>query len=280
MDSRLVILGIPVTTGPGADSQELAEATQRLRRELLNLDGGAAETPRLVMLHREPEGWARRMSAFCCAVAFPAADPVVAAARARLAPSRQPPSVAARSIRLASHTILDQTSERGGRAMGNYDREPLDEAEEVRGVFYGSYGQVGQQFVVTNRRLLLAPIKLIKGLSDKVALDVTAFIAGQLNVPGADLVKSILQDYAAFQPHTIWLRHIVNVYPGANGGWLSPPSLVLVTDTEDQETLHITSRGLFTLSGDPRNKKARDDMVAVLQAAALEAKSAPTPDAS
>jgi len=164
--------------------------------------------------------------------------------------------------------------------MGNYDREPLDEFEEVRGVFYGNYGQVGQQFVVTNRRLLLAPIKLIKGLSDKVALEVTAFIAGQSNVPGVDVVKSILQDYAPFQPHTIWLRHIVSVRPGTNGGWLSAPSLVLETDTEDLETLHVTHRGLFTLTGDPRNVKARDDMVAVLQAAVLDAKSASTPDPS
>lgn len=162
--------------------------------------------------------------------------------------------------------------------MGNFDREPLDEFEEVRGVFYGGYGQVGQQFVVTNRRLLLAPIKLIKGLSDKVALDVAAFVAGQMKVPGADLVKSILQDYGPFQPQTVWLRHISSVSAGPNGSWLSAPALVYVTDTEDEETLHVTRRGLFTLNGDPRNKQARDEMVAVLQAAVLDAKAAPAPE--
>ena len=161
--------------------------------------------------------------------------------------------------------------------MGNYDREPLDEFEAVRGVFYGGYGQVGQQYVITNRRLLLAPIKLIKGLSDKVALDIAAFVAGQLNVPGVDLVKEILQDYAPFQPHTMWLRHIVTVRAGSNGGWSSAPALELVTDTEDIETLHVTHKGLFTLNADPRNRGVRDEMVAVLQAAVADAKAAPAP---
>jgi hypothetical protein len=162
--------------------------------------------------------------------------------------------------------------------MGNYDREPLDEFEAVRGVFYGGYGQVGQQYVVTNRRLLLAPIKLIKNLSDKVAIEVGAFVAGQLNVPGADVVKSVLQDYAPFQPHTIWLRHIVSVRTGSDGGWLSAPALELETDTEDIEELHVTHKGLFTMNRDPRNKGERDEMVRVLQRAVAEAKLAPVPD--
>ena len=87
--------------------------------------------------------------------------------------------------------------------MGNYDREPLDEFKQVCGVYYGGYGQVGQQYVITNRRLLLAPIKLIKGLSDKVALDVAAFVAGQLKVPGVDLVKEILQDCPVSATHDV-----------------------------------------------------------------------------
>ena len=161
--------------------------------------------------------------------------------------------------------------------MGNYDREPLDEFEEVRGVFYGGYGQVGQQYVVTNRRLLLAPIKLIKGLSDKVALEVGAFVAGQMNVPGVEVVKQVLQDYAPFQPHTIWLRHLVEVRAGSDGNWRSAPVVELVTDTEDVEVLHVTHKGLFTLNGDPRNRAVRDEMMTVLRAAVQAAKAAPAP---
>lgn len=32
--------------------------------------------------------------------------------------------------------------------MGEHDQESLDEYTEVRGVSYGDYGQVGQQYVV------------------------------------------------------------------------------------------------------------------------------------
>ena len=45
-----------------------------------------------------------------------------------------------------------------GVANFEYQTEPLDEMEDVLGVFYGGRGQVGQQFVVTNRRLLMGPL--------------------------------------------------------------------------------------------------------------------------
>jgi hypothetical protein len=160
--------------------------------------------------------------------------------------------------------------------MKNYDREPLDEFEEVRGVFYGGYGQVGQQFVITNRRLLMAPIKLVKGISDKVALEAAGWIAGQLNVPGADIVKSILVDYGPFNPQTVWLRHIVSVESGSNGGLFQPPKLVFTTDTEDTETIGVVHKwNAPNISG--KNKPARDEMVAVLRQAVADAKKAPTP---
>jgi hypothetical protein len=84
--------------------------------------------------------------------------------------------------------------------MPNYEREPLDEFEEVRGVFYGGYGQVGQQFVITNRRLLMAPIKLIKNMANDTSIRASAYVAGQLGMPGADLVGEILQSYAPSTP--------------------------------------------------------------------------------
>lgn len=155
--------------------------------------------------------------------------------------------------------------------MGNYEREPLDELEEVRGVFYGAYGQVGQQFVVTNRRLLLAPIKLIKNIANDIAVEASAYIAGQLNVPGADLVGKILRSYAPFDPHTTWLRHIVSVRASDNGGIFKAPQLVYTTDTEDVESIGVV-RNMWSPNGAPGNRSARDKMVDVLTKAVADAK--------
>lgn len=160
--------------------------------------------------------------------------------------------------------------------MTNYEREPLDEFEEVRGVFYGGYGQVGQQFVITNRRLLMAPIKLIKNLANDVAIKGSAFVAGQLGMPGADLVGEILQSYAPFDPHTIWLRHIVNVRAGSNGSLLKQPQLVLTTDTEDVESIGVV-KGLWTPTVARGNRSLRDHMVQVLVQAVVDARQAPAP---
>lgn len=155
--------------------------------------------------------------------------------------------------------------------MPNYEREPLDEREEVRGVFYGGYGQVGQQFVVTNRRLLLAPIKLINRLANDTAIEASAFIAGQLSVPGADLVGKILQNYAPFDPATVWLTHIVSVRAGRGASVLRAPELIYTTDTEDVETLGVVhSRSSPNI--DPRNGPARDAFVVTLTKAAADAK--------
>ena len=160
--------------------------------------------------------------------------------------------------------------------MPNYEREPLDEFEEVRGVFYGGYGQVGQQFVVTNRRLLLAPIKLVKQLANDVSIEAAAFVAGALNVPGAELVGKILQGYGPFDTHTVWLRHIVDVHPGRDGALLRAPEIVYVTDTEDTETVGVV-HGMSSPNVDPRNRAARDRMVEVLRTAVNDAKAAPPP---
>lgn len=47
MEDRVPSLGIQVTGGPDADAEEVAEATLQLRRELLDLDVGAVEVPRV-----------------------------------------------------------------------------------------------------------------------------------------------------------------------------------------------------------------------------------------
>jgi hypothetical protein len=45
MEERPATLGIQVGAGPGADDEEIAEATLQLRRELLDLDVDAVELP-------------------------------------------------------------------------------------------------------------------------------------------------------------------------------------------------------------------------------------------
>jgi len=46
MEERPPTLGIQVAVGPGANAEEVAEATLQLRRELLDLDVEAVELPR------------------------------------------------------------------------------------------------------------------------------------------------------------------------------------------------------------------------------------------
>lgn len=160
--------------------------------------------------------------------------------------------------------------------MPNYEREPLDEFEEVRGVFHGGYGQVGQQFVITNRRLLLAPIKLVKNIANDTSLKASAYVAGQLGMPGADLVGEILQSYAPFDPQTIWLRHIVDVQAGGDGGWFKPPQLIFRTATDDVESIGVV-KDMRTRNGAPVNRIVRDQMVRILRQAVADAKHAPAP---
>jgi Effector Associated Constant Component 1 len=46
MEDQSTNVGISVSAGPGADAEEVAEATLQLRRELLDLDVAAVEVPR------------------------------------------------------------------------------------------------------------------------------------------------------------------------------------------------------------------------------------------
>jgi hypothetical protein len=96
MDARAATLGIQVAVGADADAEEVAEATLRLRRELLDLDVGSVEPARA----GEPPPGTRgvevaALGALVMTVAqSPLLTPVVAAVRSWLAGSRQ------RSIRL------------------------------------------------------------------------------------------------------------------------------------------------------------------------------------
>jgi hypothetical protein len=96
MQEQPAMLGIRVIVGPGADAEDVAEATLQLRRELLDLDVEAVELPRA----GEPPRGARavelaELGALVVTVAqSQLLASVVAAVRSWLAGSRR------RSIRL------------------------------------------------------------------------------------------------------------------------------------------------------------------------------------
>src|SRR5882672_11182681 len=101
--------------------------------------------------------------------------------------------------------MVNLTSSWGGEIrMPNfeYTSEPVDEMEDVLGVFYGGWDKFGQQFIVTNRRLLMGPI------DTGIALDIETYIVNKAGGPG-DLIKSVLGRYSPMNPQTIWLRHVV-----------------------------------------------------------------------
>lgn len=149
-----------------------------------------------------------------------------------------------------------------------YETEPLDEMEDVLGVFYGGRGQVGQQYVVTNRRLLMGPI------DTGIALEIDSYVLNQAVPGGGDLVKNLLSHYAPMNPTTLWLRHVVDVQPTNNARLFKAPGLRITTDTEQEFNLSIVANAK-TMSVNPKNNGVRDRAVQVIRAAVEAAKAAP-----
>src|SRR6476660_330942 len=149
-----------------------------------------------------------------------------------------------------------------------YETEPLDQMEDVLGVFYGGRGGVGQQYVVTNRRLLMGP------LDTGMALDIDASVLNQATAGGGDLLKSVLSQYAPMNPKTLWLRHVVNVEPTNNARWLKAPGLQITTDTQQSFKLSIVATPT-TMNRDPKNNNIRDQAVQVIRTAVQAARAAP-----
>ena len=149
----------------------------------------------------------------------------------------------------------------------DFHTEPLDEMEDVLGVFYGGRGQVGQQYVVTNRRLLMGPI------DTGIALDIDAYVLNA--VPsGGDLLKNVLGHYAPMNATTLWLRHVVDVQPTNNASLFKAPGLQIRTDTEQVFDLRIVATPT-TMNLSPKNTVARDRAVEVIRAAIDAAKAVP-----
>lgn len=151
-----------------------------------------------------------------------------------------------------------------------YDTEPLDENEDVLGVFYGGRGSVGQQFVVTNRRLLLGPI------DTGIALQIDAYLLDKTTGGGGGLLKSLLSEYAPMNPKTIWLRHVSNVEATNNASLFKAPGVRVATATGEVLDLQIVET-TTTMSIKKVNNGVRDRFVRVLQEAVASAKQAPAP---
>ena len=149
-----------------------------------------------------------------------------------------------------------------------FQTEPLDEMEDVLGVFYGGRGQVGQQFVVTNRRLLMGPLDV------GMALEIDAYIMNKSAAGTGDFLKNVLSRYAPMSPKTLWLRHIGDVHSTNNASLFKAPGLEIRTDTEQILKLGIVASPT-TMNRDPKNNVVRDRAVEVIASAVQAAKAAP-----
>ena len=147
----------------------------------------------------------------------------------------------------------------------SYTTEPVDESEDVVGVFYGNRGQVGSQFVVTNRRLLIGP------LDTSIEREILEWLGGKTGVPGIDVVKSVLSKYGPMSPKVIWLRHVTSVTPEGNGGWLKAPIVRVTTDDMQSIELRVVWKPT-AMNKDAKNKPARDAFLAILRSAVEAAK--------
>jgi hypothetical protein len=150
-----------------------------------------------------------------------------------------------------------------------FNVDPLDEMEDVLGVFYGGRGQWGQQFVVTNRRLLLGPLDV------GIALEIDAYVLDQA-LPGTGaggLLKSVLNQYAPKKPKTLWLRHVLDVQPTNDASVFRAPGVRITTDTEQLIDIRIV-KTTKTPNGRSENNVVRDRAVLMLRRAVADAKAA------
>lgn len=154
--------------------------------------------------------------------------------------------------------------------------EPLDQFEDVMGVFYGGRGQVAQQIVVTNRRLLIGPV------NEKVAQEIDAYIVDQGLQGAGSVLRFVLTTYAPMNPETHWLRHVSSVEPTRGADIFHLPGLRIVTATDEVIDLGIvgtikTPNFVGTIKTPNSSVEARDRSVAVIRDAVAAAKAASPP---
>jgi hypothetical protein len=141
-----------------------------------------------------------------------------------------------------------------------FNTEPIDDDERVLGFFYGGRGQVGQKFVVTNRRLLMGP------LDTKTVLEIQTYILGKAGVGGMDLLKNVLSSYAPMNPKSVALSHIAGVEATNNASLFKAPGLRITTDSGDVFDLGVVATPT-TWNPSPKNNASRDQAVALIKEA-------------
>jgi hypothetical protein len=144
----------------------------------------------------------------------------------------------------------------------------LDQAEQVRGVFYGGHNQWGGKLIISNQRLLFAELDL------GAIPEILEYVGGQAGVPGIDLGMRILERVRTSVKKDIWLKHIVSVDPEGMAGWFSPPKIHVVTATGDVISVGIV-KTTTTASKNPENNLVRDRAVTILRDAVRAATTAP-----
>lgn len=143
-------------------------------------------------------------------------------------------------------------------AQFTFNTEPIDDDEQVLGFFYGGRGQVGQKFVVTNRRLLMGP------LDTKIALEIETYVLGKAGVSGMDLLKNVLSSYAPMNPKSVALSHIADIQATNDASLFKAPGLRITTDSGDVFDLGVVATPT-TWNPSPKNNVARDKAIALVK---------------
>jgi hypothetical protein len=149
-----------------------------------------------------------------------------------------------------------------------FSEPALIETEDVLGIFYGGPRAWGGKLIVTNRRLIFAPIDL------RVVELITKYVADKAGVPGADLADQIIDQVKLSVRKELWLRHITSIEPNGDGGWFSAPGIRMVTATGEVVEFGIVISTL-TRNNDPGNPVVRDQAIALIRAATAAASQAP-----
>lgn len=151
-----------------------------------------------------------------------------------------------------------------------YRTERPDETEQILGVFYGARRQVGQQYIITNRRLLMGP------LDTRMFLEITSHTGNKAAVGTSDFLMNVLNRYASMSPQTLWLHHVVDVRSTNNAIWgiFKAPGLKVTTDTGQVFKLSIAAT-LDAMNRDPKNYAVRDQALEAIKSAVEAAKAAP-----
>ena len=144
--------------------------------------------------------------------------------------------------------------------MGNFQfTEPsLTETEQVLGIFFGGNPLWGGKLLVTDHRLIFAPIDV--GLVETVV----RYVADKANVPGADLGGKIIDQVKGSAKKEIWIRHVTSVEPNGDGGLFKAPGVRIVTATGERVDFGIV-KTTTTMNRDPANRVVRDQLIALIR---------------